>query len=92
MEMFGPRMGELEIFRRAGLVPVFFGRTLVGPRQPGFTYMLSFADLAAREAAWKRFREDPEWLKLKATAGYTDADVMSNISDLILSPTPYSQI
>ena len=44
------------------------------------------------DAAWKRFREDPEWLKLRATPGYTDADMMSNISDLVLTPTPYSQI
>jgi hypothetical protein len=27
-------MGEIEIFRRAGLVPVFFSRTLAGPRMP----------------------------------------------------------
>jgi hypothetical protein len=92
MEMFTPRLGELDIFRRAGLQPVLFARTLVGPRLPSFSYMLTFPDLAAREAAWKRFREDPAWLKLKATPGYTDADVMANISDLVLAPTAYSQI
>ena len=92
IEMFGTRMGELALFRRVGLTPVFFASNLVSPRQPGFTYMLTFPDLAAREAAWKRFREDPEWLKLKVTPGYTDAEVMSNISDFILTPTPYSQV
>jgi hypothetical protein len=92
MEMFTPRMGELAIFRRVGLRPVFFAAAVVGPRQPSFTYMLAFPDLAGREAAWKAFREDPEWQKLKATPGYTDADVMSNIHDLVLTPTPYSQI
>jgi hypothetical protein len=92
MEMFTPKMGELAIFRRVGLTPVFFGQTLVGPRLPSFTYMLTFADLAAREKAWTTFRADPEWLKLKATPGYSDAEIMSNVSDLILRPTAYSQI
>ncbi len=92
MEMFTPKIGELEIFRRVGLTPVFFGKTLVGPRQPSFTYMLTYPDLAARQKAWATFLADPEWLKLKTTPGFTDADIMSNISDLILRPTAYSQI
>jgi hypothetical protein len=92
MEMFGPRMGELAIFRRCGLTPVLFANTVFGPRQPCFHYLLTFPDLAAREAAWKRFREDPDWQKLRATTGYTDADMMSNIDDRVLAPAPYSQI
>jgi hypothetical protein len=92
MEMFTPQMGELDIFRRVGLAPVVFARALVGPQQPGMAYMLSFPDMAGREAAWKRFREDEAWLKLKTTPGYVDAEIMANITDLILTPTPYSQI
>jgi hypothetical protein len=92
MEMFTPKLGELEIFRRVGLTPLLFAKTLIGPQQPGFAYLLSFPDLAAREAAWKRFREDAAWLKLKATPGYLDAEIMANITDLILTPTAYSQI
>jgi hypothetical protein len=91
MEMF-TKMGETAIFRRTGLVPVFFGRAVVGPRLPSFTYMVTFADLAAREKAWNTFRADPEWVKLKATPGYTDAEVLSNITNVILRPTAYSQI
>jgi hypothetical protein len=92
MEMFTPRMGELEIFRRVGLTPVFFGRTIIGPGQPSFTYMLTFPDLTAREEAWNRFRTDPAWLALRATPGYSDPEIMTNISDLVLRPTAYSQI
>lgn len=92
MEMFGDKMGEMEIFRRVGLTPVFFAKTIVGPQQPGFAYLLGFPDLAGREAAWKKFREDPAWLKLKATPGYLDAEIMANITDYILTPTAYSQI
>ena len=92
MEMFTPKMGELDIFRRVGLQTVLFARTVVGPQQPGFAYLLTFPDLAAREAAWKRFREDEAWQKLKTTPGYVDAEIMANITDLILTPTAYSQI
>ncbi len=91
MEMF-TKLGETEIFRRVGLTPVFFGRTVIGPRLPNFTYMLTFPDMAAREKAWATFRSDAEWTKLKSTPGYADADILSNITDLMLRPTAYSQI
>src|SRR5439155_14418546 len=64
IEMFNK--GELAIFRRVGLTPVFFGETVVGATMPNLTYLLVFPDDAGREAAWNRFRQDPEWLKLKA--------------------------
>jgi hypothetical protein len=85
-------LGELEIFRRAGLTPVFFGRTLVGRRLPHFVYMLTFADQGAREKAWGTFVADPEWEKLKNTPGYSDAEILSNLTSLSLRPTGYSQI
>lgn len=92
MDMFGPKLGELEIFKRVGLDPVFFGRALTGPRLPSFTYGLVFPDLAAREAAWAKFGGDPEWQKLRQTPGYSDVEIMANITSLILRPTADSQI
>jgi hypothetical protein len=91
MEMF-TRKGELEIFRRTGLTPVLFGKTLIGPRLPSFSYMLTFPDWNARDKAWAAFRADPEWQKLKAQPGYSDAEILSNITDILLRPTAYSQI
>jgi hypothetical protein len=91
MEMF-TSLGELEIFRRTGLTPVFFGRTLVGRRLPNFVYMLTFADQAAREKAWSTFRADPEWTKLKGTPGYSNPEILSNLTSLTLQPTDYSQV
>jgi len=85
-------LGELEIFRRAGLTPVFFGRTLVGRRLPNFVYMLTFADQAARQKAWGTFVADPAWEKLKNTPGYSDPEILSNLSSLTLRPTAYSQV
>ena len=85
-------LGELEIFRRAGLTPVFYGRTLVGRRLPNFVYMLTFADQDARQKAWGTFVADPEWTKLKNTPGYSDPEILSNLSSLTLRPTSYSQV
>ena len=47
VEMFNT--GEIAIFRRTGLTPVFFGDTLIGSSQPNLTYLLSFPDMATRE-------------------------------------------
>jgi hypothetical protein len=82
--------GEVPIFRRTGLTPVFFGETLVGAKMPSLNYMLTFADMAARDAAWSAFGKDPEWKTLSADPQYRDN--VSAISDIILRPTGYSQI
>lgn len=82
--------GEIAIFRKTGLTPVFFGETLVGPKLPNLTYMLTFEDLEARDQAWDRFRADPDWERLSGDPYY--AGTVSNISSLILRPTAYSQI
>ena len=58
--------GEFEIFKNAGFHPVFFGDTLIGPRLPKLTYMLSFAEFAELEAKWGVFRSDPAWKKLSS--------------------------
>jgi hypothetical protein len=82
--------GEIPIFRRAGLTPVFFGETVVGARMPSLSYMLTFPNIAARDAAWGAFGKDPEWKTLSADPQYRDN--VSAISDIILQPTSYSQI
>ena len=82
--------GEVPIFRRAGLVPVFFGETVIGAKMPSLTYMVTMRDMAARDAAWSAFSADPEWKTLSGDPRYRDN--VSAISDIILRPAPYSQI
>lgn len=83
---------EISIFRRTGLRPVFFGNTVMGTHIPCLTYMLTFENLAQREKNWGIFGSDPEWQKLRSTPGYTDAEIITNISNIFLAPAPYSQI
>ena len=89
VEMF--HRGEFGIFERTGLHPVFFSENLVGARLPSLTYMLTFADMAELTANWAAFAADPEWKKLSAAPRYADP-IVSNITNLMLSPTGYSQI
>lgn len=90
VEMFD--RGEIDIFRRTGLTPVFFGSNIVGTNLPSLTYLLVFENMAARDRNWAQFVSHPDWKTLAATPGYTDAEIVSNTHSFILRPTAYSQI
>jgi NIPSNAP len=90
VEMFNS--GEFDVFQRAGFWQIFYGDTLVGPRLPNLTYMLGFPDLAERAKMWKAFGSDPGWKKLTSSSRYNFEEIVSNITNVILSPTSYSQI
>ena len=84
--------GEAQLFERLGFRPVFFGQTIVGPMQPNLTYMLSYDDLAARDRLWGAFGSDPEWKKLSGQPELKDAEIVANITNVILSPLPFSPV
>lgn len=84
--------GEMGIFQRLGMRPVFFGETIIGPRQPNLMYMLSYDDLAARDKLWHDFAADPEWRKLSAKPEWKDSEIVANISNVILRPLTFSLI
>lgn len=90
IEMFNK--GELAIFERVGLTPVFFAETIVGSAMPNLTYLLVFPDDPGRLSAWETFKKDPEWLKLRAIPEYADKEIVSKITNRILTPAAYSEI
>ena len=90
VEMF--HNGEFEIFQKAGFWQVFYGDSLIGPRLPNLTYMLSFPDLSELNDRWKAFGSDPDWKKLSGSPKYNYESIVSNITNLILTPAAYSQI
>jgi len=89
VEMFNEG-GEIAIFKKTGLNPVLFGETIIGPNMPNLNYMLAFKDMVDRDQKWQVFRDDPDWKKLSADPAYKDT--VSNITDIILKPTEYSQV
>ena len=90
VEMFNS--GEYDVFQKAGFWQVFYGDTLVGANQPHLTYMIGFASLAERSKMWDAFRADPGWKKLTGNPRYSFEDIVSTITNVILSPTAYSQV
>jgi hypothetical protein len=89
VEMFNEG-GEIAIFKRVGLNPVFFGQTLIGSKLPNLTYMVAFENEDALKTAWNAFRNDPDWKKLSADEAYKDT--VTTITNLILRPVAGSQI
>jgi NIPSNAP protein len=45
--------------------------TLIGPRLPNVTYMLSFSDMTSLECAREKFDADPDWKKLSVIQSST---------------------
>jgi hypothetical protein len=84
--------GEEKIFDKAGFAQVFYGDTLIGPRIPNLTYMLCFESLATRDQHWSAFATSPDWKAMQANPRYAFEEIVSNISNFILTPAPYSQI
>jgi hypothetical protein len=91
IEMFDDK-GEIDIFKRLGFKPVFFGETLIGSLRPNLTYMVTFDDMAGHDSLWKAFAGDPEWKKISAVPEYADAKLVSKITSTFIVPTSYSQI
>jgi len=90
VEMF--HHGEFDYFKEAGFWNVFFADSLIGPHLPNLTYMLSFPDLSELNAKWEAFNNVPGWKKLRSSSEYNFEPIVSNVTNLILNPTSYSQI
>jgi hypothetical protein len=91
IEMFNDK-GEIDIFKRLGFKPVFFGETIFGIDRPNLTYMVTFKDMEDKAAHWKAFGSDPEWKKISSVPEYADALLVSKITSTMLVPTSYSGI
>lgn len=89
IEMFNEG-GEIALFRKTGLHPVFFGETVAGENMPNLVYMLGFENLSERDKNWGKFVSSKGWANMKDIPKYKDT--VSGITDVILKPTAYSQM
>jgi hypothetical protein len=89
IEMFNEG-GEIALFDRLGIRPVFFGQTLAGHRQPNLVYMIVHQDMLAREKVWDAFGKDEGWKKLREDPAF--ANTVSATTVIFLRPTEYSQV
>ena len=91
IEMFNDR-GEIDIFKRLGFNPVFWGETVIGPLRPNLTYMLTFDNMEEKASHWQDFGSDTQWHEISAVPDYADALLVSKITSTMLVPTEFSQI
>ena len=91
IEMFNDQ-GEIDIFKRLNFNPVFWGETVIGLQMPNLTYMITFDDLAAKDAQWAKFIDDPEWKKISVVDGYSNEELLNEIVSTLLIPVNHSQI
>ncbi|PWU19485.1 MAG: NIPSNAP family containing protein [Verrucomicrobia bacterium] len=82
--------GEIEVMRKVGLGPVFYGQALIGHALPHLTYMLSAENEDEHKKHWGVFRDDPTWKSMSADPQY--ADTVSKITNRFLVPAAYSQV
>jgi hypothetical protein len=54
--------------------------------------MVCYDDMAGRDAAWKKFLDDPDWKRIRVKPGWTDAEIVSNITNTFLRPLAFSPI
>jgi hypothetical protein len=80
---------ELAVFDKVGLHNVFFGEVLAGENTPCLSYMVSFENMAERDANWAKFSADPDWKRISGDAKYANSH--SRTVRKFLEPTSYSQ-
>jgi len=54
-------------------------------------YLMGYKNRAAREAAWKAFAADAEWVTV-SRASEANGSIVSNVENLFLEPTDYSPL
>jgi hypothetical protein len=80
----------LGIFARLQMqVIAFWTPTPSTPETGDLVYIMGFASLAAKDAAWEAFRNDPEWIAGKA-ASEIDGKLVDQVTSVTLTPTNYS--
>jgi hypothetical protein len=57
---------------------------------PRFVYILNWPDVRTKEEAWHRFLDDEEWIEIKRVTRAEHGDLVGQIEDHVLVPTPYS--
>jgi hypothetical protein len=62
--------GEIDIFTRINANAVFYADVISGSRMPNLMYLTSYDNMAARDAHWKAFGDDPDTKKMFAMDEY----------------------
>ena len=83
---------EIKIFHRVGVHPIFYASTVFGEDRPNLTYVIPFADLAAREKAWNAFAADEEWVRVRRESIERGGQISVGQNISLFKVMPYSPI
>ncbi|GAA5125659.1 NIPSNAP family protein [Luteolibacter yonseiensis] len=78
----------MKLFERHGMTNVAYWVPLDNPERR-LVYLLSYPGLAAREASWKAFQADPEWVAAKS-ASETSGTLVAKVENRFLGLTDFS--
>ena len=73
------------LFKKHGMTIVGFWQPVSRPDQ--LVYILAYKNAAARDASWKAFQADPEWIKVR-----TDMAVTLTVDNVFMVATDYGPI
>jgi hypothetical protein len=76
------------LFKRHGMTNVAYWTPLENP-QRRLIYLLSYPDLAARDASWEAFKADPEWRRVQAASEAT-GKLVEKVESRLLTATDFS--
>jgi len=82
--------GEISLFKRLEFNAVFYAEVIAGSHMPNLMYMTSFNNQADRDAHWKKFGEDPEWVKLKVMPEYLNT--VARNETILMNPAEFSEL
>ena len=78
------------IFVKHGMSLIGYWTPAEAPKSENtLVYILAYPSMAAREASWNAFREDPDWKAARA-ASEADGKIVSGVESVFLNPTDYS--
>ena len=81
---------EMNIFKRLGFDPVFYGEVISGSRMPNLMYMPIFKSVEDRNAQWKVFGNDPKWKEISADPFNENNVSVNHIDSMLMHSTEYS--
>jgi hypothetical protein len=82
--------GEIPLMKEVGLAPIFYSRTLIGPRQPSIVYLTCGENLEEHKKHWRGFNDAPVWKQLLKDPQYKDN--MNGLRSVLLKRTSASQL
>jgi hypothetical protein len=81
---------EVEIFKRLGFNPVFYGKVVSGSHMPNLMYMPVFDNVQKRNEGWKTFGSDAKWKEVSAKPEHENKVSVSHIDSILMHSTSYS--